>query len=75
MSRDLVRVPVPPGPEGAARLLPALADALAGTGPAIAPIPTVSATVSPAVVALLLRAVRLDGPPLESDDVAVVATT
>lgn len=75
MSRDLVRVPVPPGPEGAARLLPALADALAGSGPAIAPIPTVSATVSPAVVAVLLRAVRLDGPPLESDDVAVVATT
>ena len=57
------------------RVLPALAAALAGDGPAVAPVPTVSATVSTEVVTLLLRAVQVDGPPLESDDVAVVATT
>ncbi len=75
-SRSLVRVPVPPGPEGPARLLPALADALAGDGPAIAPVPVVSATVSSDYVATALRAVQADGgPPLESDDVAAVVAT
>ena len=38
-ARPLVRVPVPPGAEGPARLLPALAAALDGSGPAIAPMP------------------------------------
>ena len=75
MSRDLVRLPVPPGPDGVRRVLRSLAAALDGSGPAVAPIPTVGATVSAEVVGLLLRAVRVDGPPLESDDVAVVATT
>ncbi len=56
-------------------MLPALSAALSGDGPAIAPVPTVSATVSTDVVALLLRAVRVDGPPLESAEVAVVAAT
>lgn len=75
MSRDFVRLPVPPGPDGLTRLLPALATALDGSGPAIAPIPTVGATVSTDVVTLLLHAVRVDGPPLESDDVAMVVAT
>ena len=72
-----MRLPVPPGPEGPARLLPALAAALDGTGPAIAPVPTVSATVSNQYVMSLLSAVRADDPdhPLESDEVAVVAAT
>jgi len=77
VSRALVRVPVPPGPEGPARLLPALAAALAGTGPAIAPVPTVSATVSNDYVMSLLAALRPDdrAVPLESDDVAAVIAT
>ena len=77
VSRALVRVPVPPGPEGPARLLPALAEALAGTGPAIAPVPTVSPTVSNDYVMSLLAALRPDDPavPLESDDVAAVIAT
>jgi O-succinylbenzoic acid--CoA ligase len=76
-SRPLVRVPVPPGPEGPARLIEALAGALDGTGPAIAPVPTVSATVSNDYVMSILRAVRAaDGdPPLESDEVAAVIAT
>jgi len=75
-SRDLVRVPVPPGPEGPERLLPALADALAGIGPAIAPVPVVSATVSADYVTSVLRAMHLDDRlPLESDDVAAVVST
>ncbi len=76
-TRPLVRVPVPPGAEGPARLLPALAAALDGSGPAIAPIPTVSSAVSNDYVMTLLAAVRADDPalPLESPDVAVVATT
>lgn len=74
MSRPLVRVPVPPGPEGVARLLPALAAALDGSGPAVAPVPTVSATVSNDYVMSLLAAVRPDDP-LESDEVAAIVTT
>ena len=75
--RPLVRVPVPPGAAGPAALLPALAAALDGSGPPIPPIPTVSASVSTDYVASLLRAVRADDPrtPLESSEVAVVATT
>ena len=75
-SRDLIRVPVPPGPEGPARLLPALADALTGHGPAIAPIPVVSATVSADYVTTLLKAMHVDdGLPLESETVAAVVAT
>lgn len=76
-SRALTRIPVPPGIEGPARLLPALAAALDGTGPAIAPVPTVSPTVSTDYVASLVAALRPDvaSAPLESDDVAVVLAT
>jgi o-succinylbenzoate---CoA ligase len=75
--RSLVRVPVPPGAEGPARLLPVLAAALDGSGPAIAPIPTVSSSMSNEYVMSLLAAVRVDDPdlPLESADVAMVVTT
>lgn len=75
VSRSLRRVPVPPGIEGPARLLPALADALAGTGAAIAPVPTVTSTVSNDYVMSVLAALRPDDTPLESDDVAVVIAT
>ena len=76
VSRPLIRVPVPPGPEGPARLAPALAAALSGEGPAIAPVPTTSPTVSNDYVARLLRGLHLDdGLPLEDDDVAVVVST
>lgn len=75
VSRSLRRVPVPPGIDGPARLLPALADALAGTGPAVAPVPTVSSTVSNDYVMSVLAALRPDDTPLESDDVAVVIAT
>jgi o-succinylbenzoate---CoA ligase len=70
-------VPVPPGPDGPARLAPALAAALDGSGPAIAPIPTVTTSVSSDYVASMLAAARPDDPglPLESDDIAVVLTT
>ena len=75
VSRSLERVPVPPGADGPARLLPALAEALTGTGPAIAPVPTLSATVSNDYVMAVLAALRPDDLPLESDDVAVVVAT
>lgn len=73
----LARIPVPPGAAGPERLLPALAAALDGSGPAIAPVPTTSATTSDAYVASILRAVRADDPshPLESDEVAAVIAT
>ncbi len=76
-TRPLVRVPVPPGAEGPARVLPALAAALDGSGPAIAPVPTVSSAVSNDYVMTILAAVRADDPalPLESADVAVVVAT
>ena len=48
-------------------------DALFGNGPAIAPIPTVSATVSNAYVTSLLAAVDVETPVL--DETAVVMTT
>ena len=75
--RPLVRVPVPPGPEGPARLMLALAEALDGSGPAIAPIPVVSAMTSQDYVASLIAAAHPDDPdrPLEDDRVAVVACT
>lgn len=75
-SRELIRVPVPPGPEGPERLLPALGQALSGNGPAIAPVPVVSASVSSDYVTTLLRVLHLeDGPTLESDDIAAVVPT
>ena len=76
-AKVLARVPVPPGTDGPARLLPALVAALDGSGPAIAPIPTVSATVSNDYVMSLLATVRPDDDqlPLESDDVAAVLAT
>jgi len=75
VSRSLRRVPVPPGTEGPARLIPALADALSGHGPAVAPVPTVSATVSNDYVMSILAALRPDDLPLESDDVAIAVAT
>ncbi|MDI1289765.1 MAG: AMP-binding protein [bacterium] len=77
MPRPLVRVPVAPGTAGVAPLLVALADALDGTGPAIAPVPAVSASISNSYVMSVLAAVRPEDPaaPLESDDVAVVMAT
>lgn len=70
-------MPVAPGPRGVLDLLPHLAVALDGSGPAIAPIPAVSATVAQDYVAALLRATRPDdsSAPLESPEVAVVACT
>lgn len=69
-ARPCVPVPVPAGPDGIGALLPALAGALAGTGPAIAPLPD----GVPAGYADRLRAaVRPDDPV--SGDVAVVAAT
>ena len=72
-----MRIPTPPGAAGVASLLPALAAALDGSGPPIAPIPTVSASVSNDYVMSLLKAVRADAndPPVEFDDVAVVMAT
>jgi len=60
-----------------AALLPHLRIALDGSGPAIAPIPTVSATTSNDYVGQLLHATRPDdrSVPLESDEVAVVMAT
>lgn len=73
---SLDRIPVPPGPEGAVRLLPALARALDGTGPAIAPVPTVSPAVSQDYVAAILRALHVDdGLPLEAPDVRLAVAT
>ena len=76
-SRRLVRVPVPAGPAGVQRVLEALPAALDGTGPAIAPIPVVSASVSDDYVRGVLTALRPEDPhlPLESDDVAAVVST
>lgn len=75
--RPLVRLPVPPGPAGVAAVRAALPGALDGTGPALAPVPVVSATVSSAYVESVLRALRPEDPhrPLEHDDVAVVVAT
>lgn len=58
-------------------LLPALAAALDGTGPAIAPVPVVSASVSATYITSVLQAVRADDrdAPLESDEVALVLAT
>ena len=75
--RPLRRTPVPPGPLGVSALIDAVASALDGSGPAVAPVPTTSVTVSSDYVAGILRALRPDDPnaPLESDEVAVVLAT
>jgi O-succinylbenzoic acid--CoA ligase len=75
--RQLLRTPVPPGPAGVLALADVLTDALAGTGPALAPVPTTSVTISDEYVARLMRALRPDDPtaPLEDDSVAVVMAT
>ncbi|MDO8308485.1 MAG: AMP-binding protein [Actinomycetota bacterium] len=73
----LSRLPVPPGIAGVDAVLPALAAALAGSGPPVAPVPMASAAVSTSYVAAVLAAVRPDdrSAPLERDDVAVVLST
>lgn len=73
----LSRLPVPPGIAGVDAVLPALAAALAGSGPPVAPVPVASAAVSTAYVASVLAAVRPGdrSAPLEHDDVAVVLPT
>jgi len=71
--RKLQAVPIPPGAAGVIRLAPALNSALAGTGPAIAPMP-----IGPAgLVDLLTNAIKPDDPkfPLEFENVAVVCAT
>lgn len=75
--RPLARIPVPPGAQGVAALIEPLRAALDGTGPAIAPIPTVSATTSNEYVSQLLQATRPadSSAPLESDEIAVVMAT
>lgn len=70
----LVRIPVPSGPAGLDALAEPLRAALSGTGPAIAPIPVVTATTSDAYVRSLLRATAPDDP-LEDDRTAVVLAT
>lgn len=58
-------------------LLDALQRAFTDSGPAIAPVPVTSITVSDDYVALLMQALRPDDPdaPLEADDIAVVLAT
>jgi O-succinylbenzoic acid--CoA ligase len=56
-------------PASADALLPALAAALDGTGPAVLPVPT-----DPVAAARVLAALR-PGEPLEADDVALVVPT
>ncbi len=75
--RPLRRTPVPPGPIGLSALIDPVASALDGSGPAVAPVPTTSVTVSSDYVAGIMRALRPDDPdvPLESDEVAVVLAT
>jgi O-succinylbenzoic acid--CoA ligase len=69
-TRPCVPTSVPPGPPGVAVLLPALVGALAGTGPAIAPLP---AAGPHDYARRLAAAVRPEHPV--PDDVAIVAAT
>lgn len=69
---ELTAVHIPPGPQGLGALLPPLRAALAGTGPAIAPLPAVG-SVPPAYLDNLIAAVALDKQV--ADDVAVVVAT
>lgn len=70
----LVRIPVPSGPAGLDALAGPLRAALEGIGPAIVPIPVVSATISDAYVHSLLQATS-PGEPLEDARTAVVLST
>lgn len=72
-ARALTRLTVEPGPDGVLALAAELPDALAGSGPALAPVPA----GPDGYVSRVLAAVRPDDPtaPLEDDDVAVVITT
>lgn len=70
----LVRIPVPSGPAGLDALAGPLRAALEGSGPAITPIPVVSATVSDTYVRSLLSATA-PGEALEDDRTAVVLPT
>lgn len=76
-ARPLLHLSVPPGAEGVSVLTEALRTALDGTGPAIAPIPTVTPATSPQYVSQLVTATRPDDEsiPLESDEIAVVLAT
>jgi O-succinylbenzoic acid--CoA ligase len=71
----LSRIPVPPGRIGVDAVLGPLADALAGSGPAIAPVPTVSATHSSDYVHSVVRAVQASDGPLEDPAAALVVAT
>ena len=72
MPRRLVSLPVPTGPQALDIVLPALAAALDGSGPALLPLPA-----DPAEAARLVSALRPDDPaaPLEHDAALVVPTT
>ncbi len=76
-ARPLIQISVPAGPDGVTALTTPLRAALNGTGPAIAPIPVVTAATSTEYVSHLLLATKPEDPatPLESDDVAVVLAT
>lgn len=73
-TRALVRIPVPPGAPGVTAVWDALPAALDNTGPAIAPVPVRSATVSDDYLTAVIAAAR-PGAPLADPDVAVVLTT
>lgn len=69
-SRPCVAVEIPPGPAGLEVLVPALAAALEGTGPAIAPVPR----DGPPGLADRIRSAVRPGQPVP-DEVAVVLAT
>ena len=75
--RPLTSVLLPPGPAGLTALLDPLRLAIAGTGPAIAPLPLAGPTISTEYVDRLRTATCPDDPsrPLEAEDVAVVLAT
>jgi O-succinylbenzoic acid--CoA ligase len=73
-TRALVRIPVPPGAPGVTAVWGALPAALGNTGPAIAPVPVRSATVSDDYLTAVIAAAR-PGAPLTDPEVAVVLTT
>ena len=66
-ARPLLHLSVPPGAEGVSVLSAPLRAALNGTGPAIAPIPTVTAATSSEYVSHLVAATKPedDEIPLE----------
>ncbi|MDP9398668.1 MAG: o-succinylbenzoate--CoA ligase [Actinomycetota bacterium] len=72
MPRRLTPLPIPAGPDALATVLPALAVAIDGSGPALVPLPH-----DPAAATRLVAALRPDhaGYPLEHDVALVVPTT